>query len=368
MLNIGSKSRLLTKAALIVVALLFVSGLALYPGYSRGSLCTRCHEIWQPYTDWRTSAHRDVACADCHGSVFTVQAGFHLKNMRRMFRHLRGDVEKPRLKTAAVLEMVPRCQKCHRQEFADWRSGPHSVTYADMFLNAKYNRQQLLADDCLRCHGMHFQGGIRELVVPLNKVGPWHLLPAGLVDQPAVPCLACHQMHREGVLLGKSTLDQPTPGPRQEINRPSISLFDRRSQDHIPVAELPMPAILEGKLAVKISPDQRQALCYQCHAPLAAREVGSGDDRTPLGVHQGLSCFACHSNHDMQTRASCATCHPQLSNCGRPVETMDTTFKDRASKHNVHTVKCLDCHTKGVPKKKTSSSVVVSRLGPRPPL
>ena len=31
---------------------------------------------------------------------------------------------------------------------------------------------------------------------------------------------------------------------------------------------------------------------------------------------------------------------------------MDTTFKSVKNPHNVHTVKCSDCHTKGVPKKK----------------
>jgi hypothetical protein len=31
---------------------------------------------------------------------------------------------------------------------------------------------------------------------------------------------------------------------------------------------------------------------------------------------------------------------------------MDTTFKSTKSPHNVHTMKCMDCHTKGVPKKK----------------
>ncbi len=110
--------------------------------------------------------------------------------------------------------------------------------------------------------------------------------------------------------------------------------------------------MLEGARLIKVSPDQRQALCYQCHAPEASSQVGSGDDRTPIGVHEGLSCVACHEKHGQKTRASCATCHPQLSNCGLNVETMDTTFKSAKSPHNVHTVKCADCHTKGVPKKK----------------
>ena len=35
------------------------------------------------------------------------------------------------------------------------------------------------------------------------------------------------------------------------------------------------------------------------------------------------------------------------------VEKMDTTFKSPDSPHDVHRVACLDCHPKGVPKRKT---------------
>jgi hypothetical protein len=41
-----------------------------------------------------------------------------------------------------------------------------------------------------------------------------------------------------------------------------------------------------------------------------------------------------------------------MSNCGLDVEKMDTTFLAATSKHNVHWVKCADCHPKGIPKKK----------------
>jgi hypothetical protein len=137
----------------------------------------------------------------------------------------------------------------------------------------------------------------------------------------------------------------------EQISTPSLALFDRRELQSVAVENLPLPAMLEGERPVKISRDPRQALCYQCHAPIATRQVHSGDDRTPLGVHEGLSCYACHENHSMRTRASCSTCHPRLSNCGLDVETMDTTFKSTKSPHNIHFVKCLDCHTKGIPKK-----------------
>ena len=70
-----------------------------------------------------------------------------------------------------------------------------------------------------------------------------------------------------------------------------------------------------------------------------------------MGVHEGISCEACHQKHGQDTRASCGTCHPKMSNCGRDVEKMDTTFVSKTSRHNIHFVKCADCHPKGVPKK-----------------
>jgi hypothetical protein len=340
-----------TITILVILTIAFAA-----PGvyYERtGSACASCHEIWQPYTDWHASTHRNVPCSSCHGDVLTLNAGFHLKNMSRVITHLRGRTpEKPRLKSVDVLAMVARCQSCHQQEFAAWRSSRHSTTYSDIFLNASQNQKQQLIDDCLRCHAMHFQGGIRDLVTPIDIRGPWRLKQSELAQQPAVPCLACHQVHREGIPLLKSDLKPAATCPQREIARPSLAFFDRREFDHIAVADLPLPEMVDVSRTVAMSHDQRQALCYQCHAPIATREVYSGDDRTPIGVHEGLSCFSCHQQHGEQTRASCDNCHGQHLDCKLDVEKMDTTFKGKGSKHNIHSVKCLDCHEKGIPKRK----------------
>jgi hypothetical protein len=344
--------RLWLMAGIVLAALLALPGASLYYRYSGGRACARCHEIWQPYTDWHTSTHRNVACTACHGDVLTLEAGFHLANIRRLVTHLRGAVpEQVRLKSQEVFRVSERCRTCHEQEYAEWAAGPHSATYAQIFLDKTQNHQRRLMDDCLRCHGMYFEGGIRDLVTPLDTRGPWKLEDPRLAERPTMPCLTCHQMHHEGSPLEKPTVKPVEPGPRQEIYRPSLALFDRREFLNVSVGRLSLPDMREGDRPVKISPDARQALCYQCHAPLATRQVDSGDDRTPIGVHEGLSCLACHQNHQQTTRASCATCHPQLSNCGLDVETMDTTFKSTQSPHNIHFVKCLDCHPKGVPKR-----------------
>src|SRR5574337_2047514 len=166
--------RLYVLLGALVIALLALPGASLYYEYSQGKACARCHEIWQPYTDWHTSAHRNVLCSDCHGDVFTLKAGFHLNNMRRLVAHLRGNLpERVRLRTQDVLAMNAQCENCHRQEYAAWASSLHSVTYAEIFLDPTHNRQRLLMDDCLRCHGMHFEGVIRSLVTPIATVGPW---------------------------------------------------------------------------------------------------------------------------------------------------------------------------------------------------
>jgi hypothetical protein len=337
----------------LLVAVVLLPGASVYYQYSGGRSCARCHEIWQPYTDWHTSTHRNVACSDCHGDMFTLDAGFHLKNISRLFAHVRGKIpEQVRLKADDIQKTGRRCGKCHQQEYADWAAGPHAATFKEIFLDPTHNHQQPLTDDCLRCHGSYFNGSIRDLVTPLDTRGPWQLRDPKLAEQPAVPCLACHQMHRQGSPLVRVVAKPANPGPSQEISRPSLALFDRRELDYVAVGRLPLPAMHDGDRALHISPDIRQALCYQCHAPLATMKVGSGDDRTAIGVHEGLSCFACHQGHGQRTRASCSTCHPQLSNCGLNVETMDTTFKSIKSPHNIHFVKCIECHTKGVPRRR----------------
>jgi hypothetical protein len=329
--------------------LLTLPAATVYYDYSGGSACVRCHEIQPSYDQWHVSTHRNIACTECPGGPSRRD------NLRRVAAHFSGRVSGHiHLTQANLYPVAERCKKCHQQEYADWHAGPHGSSYARFFLDRQHNTRRLLMDDCLRCHGMHFEGAMRDLVTPLNTTGPWTLKPAGLAGRAAIPCLACHQMHREGKPLLRGTPRVPPPGPTQEIFRPSLALYDRREQSSISTKILPLPRMLQGERVVKMSPDRRQALCYQCHAPLASMQAGSGDDRTGLGVHEGLSCLACHLKHGQQTRASCASCHPRLSNCGLDVETMDTTFKDPKSAHNIHFVACADCHPKGVPKKRAA--------------
>jgi hypothetical protein len=345
--------------ALGLVALLAIGGIygaSAYYTSQYGQGCASCHEMAEYVSVVHGSPHRNVGCMDCH----EASMGTKLRHIRV---HLFGPLpEAIRLRDVDVLEMVPNCQKCHRQESATWAAGPHSATYRQIFADPAHNSRRRLMDDCLRCHGMHFDGSIRDLVQPQNTQGPWQVIRPGFADQPTMPCQACHWVHREGARETK-------PAGRISVAggavHDSLAFFDRRERLHFAAAVLTIPPLHDGARAVTMSQDARQAICYQCHAPrepetgtaAAANawgpQVGSGDDRTPIGVHEGLSCFSCHNGHNENARASCKTCHPQMSHCGIDVEKMDTTFFNAASPHNIHWVQCTDCHQHGVPKMKT---------------
>jgi len=344
-------------AALAVVGIFGLAGTSWYYGGDDGMGCARCHEIRPMVEAWTRSSHRRIACKDCHGSSFTADLRMHVKNIERVWLHARGESpEQIHVRHQDVAPLVARCAACHAQEAADWGSGPHGAPYAAIFLDPRHNAEQQLMDDCLRCHATHFEGGIRDLVTPLDRKGPWRFVRASDAARPAVSCLACHQVHRPGAPFAARQDRAAVEGRDQEIAAPSLAFYDRRAFEHVGLDRLPMPVMHDGDRVVKTSPDRRQALCYQCHAPRAGNQVFSGDDRTPTGVHEGLSCAACHAKHGQTTRASCAACHPRLSNCGIEVETMDTTFRSRTSRYDVHRVACLDCHPKGVPAKKAAAS------------
>jgi hypothetical protein len=350
------------------ILLLFVCGCAFgfvlaasspfYLRFEHGQGCEDCHEMAAYVNAIHGSAHRGTTCLQCHNASTAAK-------LRHLRVHMEGAApESIHLRESDVLEMTAKCQGCHQHEFAAWKAGPHSATYAEIFTNPVHNSQRRLTDDCLRCHGMLFDGPVRDLVRPLDASGPWKLVSPSMANEPTMPCIACHQMHREGPVQAKpvqriSTTAAPIPT--------TLALYDRREQLHFAARQLSLPQLFDGSRPAKISPDQRQAVCYQCHAPrqpetgssAAANhwgpQIASGDDRTPIGVHEGISCFSCHNGHTENAAASCKTCHPQMSHCGLDVEKMDTSFANAKSAHNIHWVRCADCHLHGVPKPKTAA-------------
>lgn len=330
-------------AGLLVVVL----GLSLYwHAAPPARTCASCHEIESAHQAWADSPHRDIGCAACHGSA--VSSGLHslTEKARMVLVHFgRAPHEEIRLTERQVIETAERCRTCHQREYADWLSGGHSPSYADVFLDERHNQDERLSESCLRCHGMFFEGTISDLVTPLDVGGPWRLVDPATASLPVIPCLACHRIHAEGFPAVRPDYSDPATIAAQRASRSArVGFYDRYERMHFEAVDLPAPWLVQGGATVEVASDVRQRVCAQCHAPNGFHQAGSADDRTPRGVHEGLSCGACHAPHSNDASGSCANCHPRLSNCGIAVDTMDTSFRDPDSPHNIHFVACADCH------------------------
>jgi hypothetical protein len=345
------KTRSLIKGSAILLACVLAGSVGLYTYWRIAPAdrrCGSCHEIESARDVWAESPHRDIACAECHGTA--LSSGFHsvTEKARMAFTHFnRPPRDEIHLTERHVIEVMERCRACHAREYADWTSGGHSPTYADMFLDKEHNEKEQLSESCLRCHGMFFEGAIADLVTPIDRRGPWRLVDGEIASLPTIPCLACHHIHVEGLPAVRPDYADPARiAARRGPRGAKVGFYDRYERMHFEAEQLPEPRLFHDGAGVPVAPDARQRVCVQCHAPNAFHEAGSGDDRTPRGVHEGLSCSACHAPHSNDARGSCANCHPQLSNCGLDVETMETTYAEPSSPHNVHFVACTDCHTR----------------------
>jgi hypothetical protein len=237
------------------------------------------------------------------------------------------------------------CKRCHASEFANWKSGGHSASYKDIFLNQTHNKTEQLNFDCLRCHGMYYEGSTHDLVGPMDTKGPWVMKDLEKTEQPVIPCLACHQIHIKG--LPSKLPDHSDPAAIFYGNKKlenNLSFYDRHEKVNVASIMLPKLKLVNGLKSVKVSDDYKMRNCIQCHAPNGAHEAGTSDDRTPRGVHEGLSCMACHEPHSNDARNSCIKCHPAISNCNLDVMTMNTTYSNPKSSNNIHWVSCTDCH------------------------
>jgi hypothetical protein len=341
-----------------IVLVLIILLVGIYGGYATWNsahpqqTCASCHEINPSFHTWEASAHRNIKCDECHGTA--LSNGWHsLKEKGNMvLTHFTGNTRSSdiRMNEDQLMETMKNCMRCHQTEYTKWLSGGHSSSYARIFLNEAHNKMEQPYWDCLRCHGMFYDGTIYDLLEPVSTQGPWKLKDERVAHRPVVPCFACHQIHSDNEPIGVQwSWDdrEETIQKRKEMtsNRnPAPQLYSRADKMYLRADQLPSPAMNYNGKIVHTSGNPNQRLCIQCHAPNFRYISGSEDDRTPRGVHEGLSCMSCHEVHSNNASRSCISCHPAISNCGLDVTTMNTSFFDRTSKNNIHFVSCEDCH------------------------
>ena len=307
--------------------------------------CARCHEVAPAHGSWRSSAHAEMQCVDCHGTA--LSDGLHsLKEKTGMVvTHFSGRKyhDDLRLTEDQVLEISDRCIKCHRSEHAGWLAGGHAVNYREIFMDSVHNAIEKPYWDCLRCHGMFYDGNINDLMNLEGSSADWTIKDKKQELRPAIPCIACHQIHVENPVSERYMSSKNTIRDIKRFPRTSFYMRDEKSYLR---SDMLMPVVMkDGDRQVNRATDTHTLLCQQCHAPNYVHQAGSGDDRTPVGVHEGIGCTACHKVHSGDTRESCAVCHREVSqNCRLDVRQMNTTYLSKNSPNDIHRIRCNSCH------------------------
>ena len=278
--------------------------------------CAQCHEVSPSYEKWTTSAHAEVTCTECHGTALSNGLSSLSDKAGMVYHHFTKDQynDDIHLTEQQVLEISNNCAKCHRAEHAGWLAGGHAVNYKEIFMDSEHNAMEKPYWDCLRCHGMFYDGNIHDLMTLDGDYSEWKIKNKKQESYPTVPCLACHQMHTPNPVSERYV--SMTDSTRTTIERnPKTALYFRSDKMHLRSDLLTkMTMIDENGQPVETASDPATLLCQQCHAPDYARHIRSQDDRTVTGVHAGISCIACHSPHSGETKQSCLQCHPSLTN------------------------------------------------------
>ena len=311
------KKKLLLLVLFSILFILILSGSyitwnQIEPDYT----CAQCHEIAPSHDNWKTSNHANIRCIECHGTA--ISGGFHSlsEKANMVFTHftknkINDDI---RLNEKQILEVNERCFICHQSEYTGWLTSGHAVNYREIFMDSAHNAKEKPYWDCLRCHGMFYDGNIHDLMeLESSSSTQWKIRNKKQETLPTIPCLACHQMHTENSVSQRYV--RFNDSLRTNIIRnPRTALYLRADRFFMRADKLPMPKMYHGDTEIVYASDSNTRLCMQCHAPNSKHQVGSEDDCTVIGFHQGISCIACHRPHSGETRESCIQCHTSLTN------------------------------------------------------
>ncbi len=230
------------------------------------------------------------------------------------------------------------CAGCHETEQSQWASDAdlHAQSVSEVLTNEEHNSEELLVDDCLKCHAsFQYPLGVAHFVTPVDMIGfpagTWTELNAS--EWEATKCEVCHD---------------PTSDGEKMLAKYGAVLDGVWSAAYISISDLPeaYQIIITGDETYSDStyvyPDQTTLsaqitrLCTSCHDP---EDQGSepeiiqdginygpqgGDSRSYVMVnHQGFGCGDCHDPHDFTPvdptqKSTCAGCHPTAdSHSGR---------------------------------------------------
>ena len=240
-------------AGIAVMGASYATWNTLDPDYT----CAQCHEISKTCVAWKNSSHADIACTECHGTALSNGFSSLSEKAGMVYIHFMENKanEDIYLTEKQVLAVADRCAKCHQAEYAAWKSGAHSTTYRDIFMDAEHNKMEKPYWDCFRCHGMHYDGNIHDLMSLDGDVETWKIYDNKQADRPAITCLACHQSHGEqDKRIAYESLDKEARNSLMtKTERPATALYMRAEKRHLPSDKIYQATMHDKDSLVKVS-------------------------------------------------------------------------------------------------------------------
>ncbi len=301
------------KAAILVVALLFVAGSA-FVGYSmfdytqnNPRFCVSCHLMSDAYTAWEGSVHKGINCHDCHHlSVAEMNA------LMYSFVVHRPDEMPDR--HGKVIVPWKYCVSCHWEEDERYADAP---MINDSKIHAKhYFTEQV---ECSKCHGYKAHMFVPEERFCLQCHDGVEVHGEGMED---LACLNCHSDASADLRPDRSKCLY-CHGSDADREALLASSGERTDVSHF----APPKALIAKATKINVPEDApMQFDCYTCHKPHEQVRTDFGTCKSchskqeQVGKHSlhiegmGMECVQCHEPHvwtitEKQARKSCVMCH-----------------------------------------------------------
>lgn len=329
----------LTASSVFVAA----SGADVYHKTEAPQFCASCHEMGTNFASWELTAHKDVACIQCHargGIMGYVEA--KLGGTRQLIQHLTASkAGEIRMGNHERQIVVDNCTGCHKPEDRKddgarvvfkhashvdkgvWCVSCHGHEFAhpDLPLPGVPAPIGVLGESTAKCHSCHdgkqqFQGATAFLATDLKNCAKCHEHATKVFDHGGKPweekdreCSKCHEIKEGATHFEITGTDESLVCVRcheEVMQKPHVSKHGGFGKRECGECHRVMePAEVFGK-----GNEPTSTFCFECHDSIEKRIKGKPPYEKPgLFVAEGKDMHKKHGKLFDSDETWCRTCH-----------------------------------------------------------
>ncbi len=325
---------------LILTTLLTIFGIFTAEHYtSRPSFCGSCHIMHKPFNSWDKSAHRTVACVDCHyapGEQHSIKAKF--KGLSQSFSYFASGDHEVRRK-AWIEDASCTTSKCHPNQ-------------------EKQEKKIKYTEKVVYIHKTHFDKKIEGQSIHCNTCH-LHVSSDKHFEVPMTACFLCHFKNTEfNKGRAKCSLCHEIPTKSLQAQK-DASKPDEKPITHKSLEEAKVPCRSCHYELVQGNGEIKEEGCLNCHDTTEELEKFS-DMKLMHQEHvtnHNANCFDCHRPIQHKkiefldpVRESCTVCHPDHHYYQKLLIVGDKRKNITSIPALMYNVKtnCIGCHLKEV--------------------